>query len=69
MEEVGEVNFLETVEEIVVDFGDICRFCLTKTKSNISVLDTCSLDNESDCEETSILDFVSKITSIKVRLY
>lgn len=65
MEDDTIINISETEEEILIDFGDICRFCLNKTDSAISIHDRCFLDENKDGGET-IYDFVTNFSSIEV---
>ncbi|KAL0276003.1 UNVERIFIED_CONTAM: hypothetical protein PYX00_003691 [Menopon gallinae] len=57
---------IERIEQIVIDFGDICRFCLTETNNNISIHDKCFSDGAKEKDEATIFDFVTKITSIRM---
>lgn len=57
----------EIEEEILIDFGDICRFCLNETDSAISINDRCFSDENKDGGET-IYDFVTNFSSIEVSL-
>lgn len=68
MEKETITDAIGGIKQIVIDFGDICRFCLTETDNNISIHDKCFSDDAIENDEATILDFVKKITSIRVSL-
>lgn len=68
MEVKNKVDFLDTIEEIVIDFGHICRFCLAQTDSCISILDSCLLDKSLVAPQETIISFVTRLSRIKVSI-
>lgn len=61
-----KIKNFEPVEEIVIDFGDICRFCLEDTNNAVRISDNCF---SKDGKDLTIAKFVEKLTTIQVRLY
>lgn len=60
-----DTKMTEDFQEIVIDFGDICRFCLNPTDdSPISIHDKGFPDGRED----TIHDFVTNFSAIEVSL-